>query len=315
MAHRIVHPADGDEAVAMLSRATRTLDTPNQYRLFDADRQREAYDSGRRRPAWTWQALDEDGTQRGLVAGQGAGDVCWVLDLIDLPPDDPDAAVALLRAAADELRGQPEPVEVALSCPVSDDPRDHPEVVRLDSAIRDAGFHHLADRLRYEVTVDQHPLRLPTTLTLQKVAPDDPWLLELMRRIVMGSLDAHQRHQLRTMSDADVARAELEFMVSAEGPDSLHLALDSDGHVVGLVQFAVWPDGRGCLAFVGVPEDQRGRGTAGRLTSLATQALLKQGCETVIGDTDVGNVPMRRAFESVGFRVTESRVDYVWPTP
>ena len=57
--------------------------------------------------------------------------------------------------------------------------------------------------------------------------------------------------------------------------------------------------------------NERGHGYAYDLVVEATHDLIGYGAEQIVAGTDVGNVPMAKAFAKAGYPVTQHRIDLV----
>ena len=63
--------------------------------------------------------------------------------------------------------------------------------------------------------------------------------------------------------------------------------------------------------FVGVAAAFRGSGYGRELLAWMTRQLIAQNATMLIADTDNTNLPMAKAFSSVGWIQTETRIDLV----
>ncbi|WP_052592833.1 GNAT family N-acetyltransferase [Luteipulveratus mongoliensis] len=311
----IVRATDDAHVIELWSHATARIDSPSNHRYFSEGYAQFGLDRGLRSPAYTFAALDDQGHQVGLVAGQGR-EAPEVIDVMDLPSDRPEAGVELLRHAAETMRDEHALDELALIVftPPSDVPTELADVVPVVTAVEAAGFAPLVQRRNYALRpADDTWSPTPTRLRLDPVSSlDDPRLRAMHLAVLEGSLDAHHVDGLQRHTVQEVSDEELTFMLKADGIESFFLAVDPDGHDVGLVVGSSW-DGtpRGSVSFVGVHPDHRGHGYAAQLTTAMTTRLSEAGVEEIIADTDVTNVPMAAAFGSVAFPQIQTRLDYV----
>lgn len=109
---------------------------------------------------------------------------------------------------------------------------------------------------------------------------DDPRLLAVLAEILVGSRDAHDIDALRRADLQTVAAETAEEYLEFDPFDSMFLAIEPSGEVVGLV--------------------------IGDLRSSS-----ETGTASFIGGTDDDNFPMAAAFTKVGYPNTESRIDLV----
>ncbi|RIQ36707.1 GNAT family N-acetyltransferase [Jiangella rhizosphaerae] len=311
----ITRPSTPEQALALLRGARSDLGTPISDLVVTDHHLTTAFANRNRRPEWVWTASRE-GRVAGRVAGWGApaNDQPWILDLFDLgdEPDRIDIMAALLQRAAADLRaGGLEQVELNLFPPAGwrdDPPAALPDLL---AAAKAAGFEILVTRRRFRWTPAAGVPSVGDGLRFEPVAgPDDPVLADAYRRTFVGSLDAHTRRSLQTRDAAELAAEELADMVNYAGPvDGWRVAYDTGGALVGLVTGN--PGAKVFTGYVGVVPEQRGHRYARELLAWMTRWQAEHGAEKVVGETDDENLPMRRAFEAVGFEEESARIDLV----
>jgi RimJ/RimL family protein N-acetyltransferase len=255
------------------------------------------------RPEWTWVAL-RDGRVVARAAWWGApdGDTPIALDWLDVVDGEDDAAVALVRKAGFDA-------EYCLLLPPGW--RDLPDVRaaaerRIGVAER-AGMAPFVERLRYRWTpADGLPAR-PGRLVFRP-EPDDEAILATLRRIVVGSLDAHEG-RTRDKDGVDAAaREELAFLNWMPSPrEWWRLAYTPGGDLVGLTV-----PGRNyanpVIGIIGVVPEQRGHGYAYDLLVEATHLLVEEGVDEITAETDTTNTPMAANFAKAGYPITQERI-------
>jgi RimJ/RimL family protein N-acetyltransferase len=163
------------------------------------------------------------------------------------------------------------------------------------------------ERLRYRWTPEDGLPPRPGRLEFRP-EPDDERILDVLRRIVVGSLDAHEK---RTRDEDGVdaaARDELAFLNWMPSPrEWWRLAYTPDGEVVGLTV-----PGRNysnpVIGIIGVVPEQRGHGYAFDLLVEATHMLVGEGVEEIVAETDSTNTPMAANFAKAGYPITQERV-------
>jgi hypothetical protein len=264
---------------------------------------REFVTLGQYRPEWTWVALRDNRVVARAAWWSGPeDDAPMTLDWLDFAPGEDDAAVELLRNAGFG-------VEYCLLLPARW--RDEPDVraageARIDVARR-AGMRPFVERLRYVWTpADGLPAR-PGRLTYRP-EPDDDVILDVLRRVAHGSLDAHDRLTLDKGGVEAVARDNLEFLQWMPSPrEWWRLAFTPSGELVGLTA-----PGRNysvpVIGIVGVVPEQRGNRYAYDLLVEATHLLVEAGVEEIAADTDTTNTPMAATFQRAGYPITQERV-------
>lgn len=254
------------------------------------------------RPEWTWIAARGGRVvARAAWVGGPNDDEPWCLDWFDVGAD-AAAGTALLRAA-------PFDVEYALRLPVGW--RDAPDVrreaeLRIAAAER-AGMRPLVERLHYVWTPSCGLPARPGRLELRP-EPDDEVVLDVLRQVMAGTLDAHERRILAERGVDAAARQELEFMHWMPSPrEWLRLAYTPGGEIAGIVV-----PGRNhsapVICFVGVVPARRGHGYAYELLAEGTHLLAAEGADQIIADADTTNTPMVAAFARAGYPIAEERV-------
>jgi RimJ/RimL family protein N-acetyltransferase len=259
---------------------------------------------GEYRPEWTWVALRD-----GVVVARAAwwskpGDETPVaLDWFDFT--DFDAAVHLLKTA-------PLRAEYALTTPPGwqDDPDVAHEVnVRVEAAEK-AGYRKLVERYRYYWTPKNGLPEKPGRLEFRP-EPDDDVILDVFKRVHTDSLDAHVRKTVEEHGLDAAAREDLDIMRWMPAPrEWWRLAYTPDGELVGLSLPSRSPS-QPVIGYIAVVPEQRGHGYAYDLLVDATHDLVSYGADRIVAGTDVGNVPMAKAFAKAGYPVVQHRIDLV----
>ncbi|MGS2613227.1 GNAT family N-acetyltransferase [Micromonospora sp. LZ34] len=259
---------------------------------------------GQYRPGWSWVAL-RAGTVVARAAWWGGPDDESPLALDWFDFTDREAAVRLLRTA-------PLRAEYSLSLPPGwrDDPTVRAEAqARIDAAI-DAGMAPLVERYRYRWTPECGLPARPGRLEFRP-EPDDAVILDVLRRVGEGSLDAHTRHTAAEHGPDAAAREELDLLRWLPSPrDWWRLAWTPEGELVGITVPAR-NHSDPIVGFVGVVPEQRGHGYAYDLLVEATHLLVEAGVEVIVAATDQTNHPMAAAFARAGYPVERERIDLV----
>jgi RimJ/RimL family protein N-acetyltransferase len=259
---------------------------------------------GEYRPGWTWIAL-RDGVVVARAAWWAGPDDTEPIALDWFDFTDFDAGVHLLKTA-------PLRAEYSLTTPPAwqDDPAVAHEVnIRVEAAEK-AGYRNLVERYRYSWTPENGLPERPGRLDFRP-EPDDDVILDVFRRVHVGSLDAHVRHTIAEHGLDAAAREDLDIMRWMPAPrDWWRLAYTREGDLVGLTlpsRNAYDP----VVGYVAVLPEHRGHGYAYDLLVEATHELVAQGADRIVAGTDVGNVPMAKAFAKAGYPVTQHRIDLV----
>ncbi|WP_395359290.1 GNAT family N-acetyltransferase [Streptomyces sp. YH02] len=259
---------------------------------------------GEYRPEWVWVALRE-GTVVARAAWWGGPDDKQPASLDWFDFTDAGAATELLRTVP--LRAQ-----YMLKLPPGwrEDPAVRAEAEVRIAAASAAGYVEQGERNHYRWTPDcgLPPRQDRLTFTPE---PDDAVILEVFRRVHLGSLDTQV---LRTVEESGIdaaAQEQLDYLRWMPSPRSWwRLAHTSDGELVGLVapcrNYAA-----PLIGYVGVVPEQRGHGYAYDLLAEATHFLAAEGAEAVTAGTDRSNIPMAETFLRAGYPVTQHRIDLV----
>ncbi|QPP10445.1 GNAT family N-acetyltransferase [Streptomyces bathyalis] len=277
-------------------------------------------EGGEYRPEWTWVA-----ERAGRVVARAA---CWgegrdvqqplLLDWFDFEPGEDEAAVRLLRAVSPKVE-----FELVLPPGWRDDPAVRAAAEARIGAATAAGWAPLVERFRYDWTPPgQGPGREDRAEGLPeqpgrlrfRPEPDDEVILDVLRQIQHGTLDAHARHALGAEDTvgAGVERAaredleHLQWMTSYGGREWWRLAYTTDGELAGLHVPGLIPSGH-AVGFIGVVPRQRGNGYAYDLLADCTRLLVAEGARKIAASTDLGNAPMAAAFAKAGYRIIQHR--------
>ncbi len=298
MTDLVVRPLNAGEEDLFLSMSDPALVgiawTGRDYRAVAA--------AGQYRPNWTWVALRGDRVvARAAWWGGPDDETPLTLDWFDFG-DDIDAGAALLRAA-------PFDCEYCLLLPPGW--RESPDVrlaaeARIAAAER-AGMSRFVERLRYTWTLADGLPERPGRLDYRP-EPDDEAVLDVLRHVHKGTLDAYARRDIARLGPEGAAREELATLRWYPAPRAWwRLAYTPSGELVGITvpsrNYA-----SPVIGFVGVVPEQRGHGYGYDLLVEATLMLVEAGMDTAAADTDTTNIPMVAAFARAGYPVTQERV-------
>jgi RimJ/RimL family protein N-acetyltransferase len=275
---------------------------------------------GHRQPGWLWMALRDGRLLARAAWWTRPGDaVPRALDILDIDdsagPAAVEAASALLAAAMAEVipAGRRPPDYIRFLAPNWRDEAASREATenRMAAAER-AGARFFVERLRLEWRPGT-PIPAPTgRLAFRQVSGPDE-LLALMTQVVHGTLDAHDRDDLTRMSPQDAAAThyygELDRYTSPR--EWWRVAELPGGEPVGFVI----PADNGyspIIAYLGTVPAHRGNGYIGEILAEGTRVLAAQDVPRIRASTDLGNVPMARAFHRAGWVTTGHQIDMTW---
>ncbi|GAB7036415.1 MULTISPECIES: GNAT family N-acetyltransferase [Catenuloplanes] len=266
--------------------------------------------AGRRHAHWLWVALRDDRLTARVAFWSRPGDPePMVIDVFDVDREqDLDDGVRLLERALSTVRGRPEFTRF-----LPPDWRADPGPAELRMrAVEALGGRLFVERLRlhWPATAPLPPSR--GRLTFREPHGADE-LIDLMTRVMTGTLDAHGRDELTRRPAGEAARAQYhEELLRYPSPrEWWRVGELPDGTPAGFVL----PAHNGyhpVIAYIGVVPEARGRGLVDDLLAAGTRLLAEQGVPHVRAATDVGNTPMAAAFDRAGYRVFERQIDMVW---
>ena len=275
---------------------------------------------GHRQPGWLWMAL-RDGHLLARAAwwGKPGDGVLQALDILDI--DDTagagavDAAGALLTTAMAEVvpAGRRPPDYIRFLAPDWRDEAASRQATENRMAVAEhAGARFFVERLRLEWRPGT-AIPAPTgRLAFRQVSGPDE-LLALMTQVVHGTLDAHDRDDLTRMSPCEAAAkhyyGELDRYTSPR--DWWRIAELPGGEPVGFVIPAhngYYP----IIAYLGTVPAHRGHGYIGEILAEGTRVLAAEDVPRIRASTDLGNVPMARAFHRAGWVITGHQIDMTW---
>ena len=275
----------------------------------------------RRRPEWMWMALDGDRLLARVAWWSRSDDSSpSALDILDVDDGDPDIdleelCLTLLETATAHVvpQGSPRPDYGRFVPP---DWRDQPETstpvqVRM-SALERAGAQVLVERLRFEWRDDTQVVNTDSRLTFRPPVDSDE-LVELMATALEGTLDVHSQRDLRTMPARDVALRHFEHELALyKSPRNWwKIATLPAGDRVGFVVPARNPY-YPIIAYIAVLPHYRGSGYIDDILAEGTRVLTSEEVPPFRASTDLGNIPMARAFTRAGWVNFERSIDMTW---
>ena len=277
--------------------------------------------AGRRRPEWMWVALRGDRILARLAWwGKGGDEPPLYLDILDLDDaasdsDLLDVGVRLVKAASDEVlpSGTPPP-EYLRSVP--SDWRDHADTRQVVedrmTVLERTGARLFVERFQLEWRPGA-PVPAPTGRLAYRPVRDAEDLLALMTPVMDGTLDAHSQHDLTRMSarDAAVTHYEGELARYASPREWWRIATLPDGDPVGFV-IPARNAYSAIIAYLGVVPAHRGNGYINEILGEGTRVLAGQDVPRIGASTDLGNVPMAKAFERAGYVTYQRTIDMTW---
>ncbi|WP_422665225.1 GNAT family N-acetyltransferase [Actinacidiphila cocklensis] len=306
----IVRPISGPEELGLFTRLEYVLD----------DELADDLAAGRRRPGWMWVALRGDRVLARAAWWSRGGDTPLYLDVFDIADDAPDpdrldVAEQLLRTAtAAVLPAGAEPPEYN---------RFLPPGWRQDTATRQAvedrmavlgrtGAQLFVERLRLEWRPGTAVPAGSGRLAFRPVR-DTGEITAMMAAVLDGTLDAHSRADLATMTPREAAAAHFDGELAGYSSprEWWQVATLPGGDPVGFV-LPARNDYNAIIAYVAVLPAHRGRGYIDDLLAEGTRVLAAQDVPRIRASTDLGNTPMARAFARAGYVDFERTVTMTW---
>ncbi|CAH2716201.1 hypothetical protein BACCIP111895_03385 [Neobacillus rhizosphaerae] len=150
---------------------------------------------------------------------------------------------------------------------------------------------------------------VPDRCHFKKVTQDlEDTFKKVINRVVVNSLDREDKKHIKPESICELV--DLYFNVDDDhfqyNKEWWELAYYND-QIVGFIQPVVFKGSEknglmeGTIHYIGVVPELRGRGFINDLLLRATRVLQDNGVWRIFSDTDVENMPMRAAFEKVGY--------------
>lgn len=276
---------------------------------------------GRRQPEWMWVALRGDRLlARAAWWTRPGGDRPFLLDVLDV--DD-----SLPARARMDIGGQLVRTAMAVTLPAGSRPPGYSRFVPpgwRDSAItrnvvqdRMTILEHTGARLFVErLRLEWRPgTRVPGPGGRLAFRPlrDTGELLTLMTLALDGTLDAHSRADLTQMTPRAAAARHYENELAryTSPRDWWRIATRPGGEPVGFVipaHNAYNP----IIAYLAVLPGHRGHGYIDDILAEGTRVLREQGAPRIRATTDVGNIPMAKAFQRAGYVNFEREINMTW---
>ncbi|MFG3526782.1 GNAT family N-acetyltransferase [Streptomyces sp. NPDC047917] len=307
-----IRPLVGPEELGLFRRLSYTLD----HELVDD------LGSGRRRPEWMWVALRGERLVARVAWWSKGGETPLFLDFFDLDdtlpePERGEAGLKLLEAATAAVvpAGSPRP-EYGRFVPSDwrEDPVTRDAVEARIRVMERSGARMLVERLRLEWRAGTPVPAGSGRLRFRPVDGRED-LLALMTPVMEGTLDAHGQADLASgLSAREAAEKHYdeELAVYRTPRAWWRIAELPDGEPVGFV-IPARNDYNPIVAYIGVLPAHRGHGYIDDILAEGTRVLAAQdGVERVRAATDLGNVPMARAFARLGYVNFERSFDMVW---
>jgi len=277
--------------------------------------------AGRRRPEWMWVALRGDHLLARLAWwGQAGDDTPFLLDIFDIDDSSGDrdrvgVGVRLLRTAmAEVVPANTRPPEYSRFVP--SDWREDGVARRVVEdrmlALERTGARLFVERLRFQwcpgTPVPGHRGRL-----VFRPVRDTGEILDLMTRVLDGTLDAHSRDDLTRMParEAAVRHYEDELARYRSPQDWWRIATLPDGEPVGFVTPAR-NNYNPIIAYLAVLPEHRGNGYIDEILAEGTRILIAQDVPRIRAATDLGNAPMANAFLRAGYVNFERTINMTW---
>ncbi|MEU9382032.1 GNAT family N-acetyltransferase [Streptomyces sp. NPDC048279] len=276
---------------------------------------------GRRRPEWMWVALRGDRLlARAAWWSRAGSDTPLILDVLDIDDnaaesDHRDIGVRLLRTAmAALLPNGSRPPEYSRFVPP-----DWRENTVTRQAVEDrmtvlerTGARFFVERLRLEWRPES-PVPMSTERLRFRPIRDVRELVTLMTLVLDGTLDAHGRDDLTRMSaqEAAVKHFEDELARYTSPRDWWRIATLPDGEPVGFV-LPAHNGYNAIIAYIAVVPTHRGNGYIDDLLAEGTRILAEQDVPHIRASTDLGNVPMAKAFQRAGYVNFGREINMTW---
>ncbi|MFD3658183.1 GNAT family N-acetyltransferase [Streptomyces sp. NPDC058620] len=307
-----VRPLTGPDELGLFCRLSYVLD----HELADD------LATGRRRPDWMWVALwGERVVGRVSWWTSQDGGAPLALDFFDLDDTLPaqerhDIGVHLLETATRAVvpAGAERP-EYGRFIPPDwrEDPAARDVVEARTRVMEQTGARMLVERLRLEWREGTPVPEDSGRLVFRPVTGRED-LLALMTPVMEGTLDAHGQADMATGIGAREA-AEKHYEEELAGYTTpqgwWRIAELPGGEPVGFV-IPARNNYNPIIAYIGVLPAHRGKGYIDDILAEGTRVLAATGVDRIRAATDLGNVPMAKSFERLGYVNFERAFNMVW---
>ncbi|SEG16684.1 Acetyltransferase (GNAT) family protein [Saccharopolyspora kobensis] len=272
--------------------------------------------AGRRRPGRMWVALRGDELLARVAWWNRPGDEePRILDVVDVGTGCVDVGVQLLRTAMAAVvpAGSPPPLYSRFVPPDwREDPASKQAVDDRMAVLERLGAELFVERLRL---VWQPGTAVPEPSGRLRFRPvgDTEELLGLMTAALDGTLDAHSRDDLTRMSAREVAveQYESEFARFSSPREWWRIATLPGGEPVGFV-IPAHNGYNATIAYLAVLPAHRGNGYIDEVLAEGIRVLAGQDVPRIRAATDLGNVPMAKAFARAGFVDFQREITMTW---
>jgi RimJ/RimL family protein N-acetyltransferase len=306
-----MRPITGPEELDLFSQLPYTLDEELADDLA----------TGRRRPEWMWVALRGDRLlARAAWWSRPGGGAPRILDVLDLDdstpgPDRVDTGVLLLHTAmAATFPNGSLPCEYSRFVPPHwrDNAVTRQAVEDRMTVLERTGARLFVERLRLEWRPEATVPEPGGRLAFRPVHDADE-LVALMTSVLDGTLDAHSRDDLTRMSahEAAVKHYEDELSRYTSPRDWWRIATLPHGEPVGFV-IPARNDYNPIIAYIAVLPAHRGNGYVDDILTEGTRVLAEQDVPRIRASTDLGNIPMAKAFHRAGYDAFGREINMTW---
>jgi RimJ/RimL family protein N-acetyltransferase len=175
------------------------------------------------------------------------------------------------------------------------------------------GAQLLTERFRFEWRPGT-PIAAPDGRIQFRPVGDVGELLDLMTLAMDGTLDAHSQQDLTLMSarQGAVRHFEEELACYSSPRQWWRIATLPGGEPAGFVVPAR-NSYHAIIAYLGVVPSQRGNGYINEILAEGTRILAACNVPRIRASTDMGNVPMAKAFTRAGWVNFERSISMIWP--
>ena len=211
--------------------------------------------------------------------------------LIDITPDGHEWLVRAVEQAA-------KPKTRKFSYNLYNDTEQFADIKRLFGR---AGFAVEQEKLQY-VYDKPVPANHPNALSFKSVADVGEGLfVEVVERVTVGSLDRLMVDDAAQLGSRQAAREYVDGLKGIDfNPDWWRLGY-ANGLLVGLILPQRFSDNDGCINYVGVVPEYRGRGYGLHLAAEGTRLLTENGITKIYADIDIANKPLAAILERLGY--------------
>jgi RimJ/RimL family protein N-acetyltransferase len=192
---------------------------------------------------------------------------------------------------------------------------DNPVYEKLKVVLKESGFENVQGKYRFVINkedlVDNRSSQKLHYKSLKEAGRKK--FIEAIKIVTRNTLDKEDLEEVNRIGED--AHAENYFKILKEidyRPEIWFLAYTEEGDFAGLVVPQVFNNDCGCINYIGVNPDFRGKGYSSDLISKADRTLFNdESVDKIIAEVDSENYPLEKNLSSAGYKKDSTMYRYV----